>query len=50
MTRYYIKPRIRKQIYLINVGKILDTASKTRLDSVKTASKKAVHKTAEEKK
>ena len=59
MTRYYLEPRTRKYVkgykFLSVVrnlcnkyGKqLLDTAAKTGLDALKTASQKVVHKAAE---
>ena len=59
MTRYSIKPRAKKSVkgygflsFARNLckkyGKILlDTATKTRLDAAKTASKNVVYKTTE---
>ena len=59
MTRYYLEPRTRKYVRgyefmsvvrsLCNkYGKqLLDTAAKTGLDALKTASQKVVHKAAE---
>ena len=59
MTRYYLEPRTRKYVkgykFLSVVRnlcnkyrkQLLDTAAKTGLDALKTASQKVVHKAAE---
>ena len=51
MTLYSIEPRISKYVkgygFLSYGTKLLNTATRTRLDAAKTASKKLAHKTAE---
>ena len=61
MTRYYIEPKTRKYVkgYIflsfsrnlsnIHGKQLLNTAAKTGLDTLKTASKKVVHKEPEAK-